>query len=87
MDTQGWDLEVLRGASGGFSQIHGIQPELPVQRCYEGMSTYTQILDQYAQLGFDINGIYPVTRGRDDLRVVEFDCVMRNRMIFHSGLG
>lgn len=76
MDTQGWDLEVLKGASGILDRITGLQSELAVKKCYEGMPGYTAVLDHYAQLGFQLTGIFPVARDSDGLQVMEFDCVM-----------
>ena len=41
MDTQGWDIEVVRGASGILDKLVGIQSELSAQLCYENMIVYT----------------------------------------------
>ena len=76
MDTQGWDLEVLKGAGGVHSLLVGIQSELAVKHCYEGMVGFTDALKEYAALGFEVTGIFPVAHDEDQLRVVEFDCVM-----------
>ena len=76
MDTQGWDLEVMKGAAGVMSSIVGIQSELAVKHCYEGMVGFTRALEQYAALGFEVTGMYPVAYDHDQLRVLEFDCVM-----------
>ena len=41
------------------------------------MPPLPQTLDRLAELGFEPTGMFPVTRDRDLLRVVEFDCVLR----------
>jgi FkbM family methyltransferase len=85
MDTQGWDIEVLRGASGIMDQLVGIQSELSAQHCYDGMIPYTKALEHYTALGFQITGMFPVARDKDKLRVVEFDCVMLRHGDAQSG--
>lgn len=76
MDTQGWDLRVLNGGGPVLDKLVGIQSELPVRQSYEGMVEYTDALNRYAELGFGVTGIFPVTRETDELRVMEFDCVL-----------
>ena len=87
MDTQGWDIEVLRGASGILDRIVGLQSELSAQHCYNGMVPYTKALEHYNELGFQVTGIFPVARDKDELRIVEFDCVMLHQADAHSAPG
>jgi FkbM family methyltransferase len=75
MDTQGFDSQVLRGASGCLDQIMGIQSEISVIPLYVGMPHYTESLAQYEQLGFELMDLFVVSRAPDG-RVVEYDCVM-----------
>jgi FkbM family methyltransferase len=77
MDTQGWDLEVLEGATGCLDQIVAIQTELAVKPTYQGMPTLPEALVRLNGLGFELTGMFPVARDLDNLRVVEFDCVLR----------
>ena len=37
-DTQGFDLEVVKGAEGTLAQVYGLQSEIAVQSLYEGMT-------------------------------------------------
>lgn len=76
MDTQGWDLEVLKGAGGVISQLVGIQSELAIKQCYQGMVGFAEALKEYSALGFEVTGLFPVAHDKDELRVVELDCVM-----------
>lgn len=75
MDTQGWDLEVLSGARGCLDLIFGLQSEISVRSIYDGMPSYTESLTRLQDAGFAVTGIFPVQRD-NQLRVVEFDCVM-----------
>jgi FkbM family methyltransferase len=74
MDTQGWDLEVLAGASGCLDAILAFQSEVAVQPLYDGMPALHDSLARFEALGFGISGLFPVTLDAN-LEVVEFDCV------------
>jgi FkbM family methyltransferase len=77
LDTQGFDLEVIRGASSTLPEIRALQTELSVRPMYEKAPSYREMLDALTERGFDITAMFPV--GRDErLRVIEFDCVMVN---------
>ena len=74
LDTQGWDLEVVRGAEDVLSRVVGLQAELSVKPVYEGMSHYTETLAYMESKGFELSGMFPVIRDQK-LRLIEIDCV------------
>jgi FkbM family methyltransferase len=75
IDTQGWDLEVLRGAPRTLHAISGLQVELSAISIYQGMPDYLTVLGELRRLGFEIGALTPVNR--DGLgRVIEFDCAL-----------
>lgn len=77
LDTQGWDLEVLKGANDVFEQLVGLQLEASLTPVYEGVPTFAQMVEHVASLGFDLTGVFPVNR--DSLfRLIEVDCVFIN---------
>jgi hypothetical protein len=76
MDTQGYDLQVVRGAGRQLDAIRALQTELAARSTYEGMPTLPEALGEQGRLGFAVTGIFPVARELDHLRVIEFDCVM-----------
>ena len=78
IDTQGFDIEVLRGAGASLPAVKALQTEASVRRIYKGMPRYTETIHYLDERGFDITGLYPVSRD-NALRLVEFDCVMINR--------
>lgn len=78
LDTQGYDLEVIKGATQSLPHIRAIQTEIAVQPLYAGMPGYLTSIESLTGLGFDITGLFPVTRDKA-LRVVEFDCTLINR--------
>ena len=79
MDTQGHDLEVLAGAAKSINKISGIQSEVAVIPIYEGIPDYVESITEFRKHGFEVTGLYPVSRDGDSLVVIEFDCVMVKR--------
>jgi FkbM family methyltransferase len=78
LDTQGFDIEVLEGSRQSLSAILALQSEASVIGIYKGMPGYVETIRYLGDKGFDITGLYPVSRDRS-LRLIEFDCVMINR--------
>lgn len=76
MDTQGYDLQVVRGAGRRLDAIRALQTELAARSTYAGMPTLPEALGELASLGFELTGMFPVARELDHLRVIELDCVM-----------
>jgi FkbM family methyltransferase len=76
LDTQGWDREVLQGATRCLPSILALQAELPVKAIYDDPPppTWLELLAETSHLGFAVTGLFPVSRDRD-LSVIEFDCV------------
>lgn len=78
LDTQGFDLAVLKGAEKSLPNIPALQTEASIRPIYEGMPTYTEVVDFLTQTGFNLSGMFPVTHD-DFLRVIEFDFLFVNK--------
>jgi FkbM family methyltransferase len=77
IDTQGFDLDVVRGAASTLHSVLVLQAELSMRPIYRNMPTYQVLIDELSLHGFGITGMFPVSR--DNLmRVIEFDCVAIN---------
>lgn len=77
LDTQGWDLEVLEGAGEVLDRLVGLQLEASLTPIYEEVPTFAHTVEHVSRLGFDLTGIFPVSR--DSLfRLIEVDCVFIN---------
>lgn len=75
-DTQGHDLEVLKGGHRSLETIRAIQIEIPIIHLYERTTSFGRIIDSLKEMGFEPCAFYPVTiTGRNDISVVEFDCI------------
>ncbi len=70
-DTQGYDLEVLNGATVVMDRIAVLLIELSTKAIYEGMPPAPQVMELIGGWGFQPVGFFPVSR--DGLSVVEFD--------------
>ncbi len=77
MDTQGWDMEVFRGAAGCLDNICALQSELSLQPLYDNQTNWLDALAEFQAGGFEISNFFTVFRD-DQLRVSEMDCVMVN---------
>ncbi|MES2050201.1 MAG: FkbM family methyltransferase [Pseudomonadota bacterium] len=77
LDTQGFDLEVLKGAPIALEQIKALQTEASVRPIYYGMPTYLETLSCLNERGFDLSAMFPISYD-DMLRVIELDCIFIN---------
>jgi FkbM family methyltransferase len=75
MDTQGFDLHVLKGAAGSLPLIFGLQSEISLRPLYDEMPDYLTALRSMNSLGYSITAMVPVSRD-ENKRVIEFDCLM-----------
>jgi FkbM family methyltransferase len=72
LDTQGFDLEVLKGARTLLSRVAAIQCEHSVRGIYEGAPSFEESFRFIESLGFIPSGIYPNNAGHFPM-LVEFD--------------
>jgi FkbM family methyltransferase len=75
MDTQGFDLEVFRGLGERTADVVGLQSEVALLLIYDAMPRMPDAIATYEAAGFELTGLYPVTREPDG-RVIEYDCTM-----------
>jgi FkbM family methyltransferase len=76
LDTQGYDLQAFAGAGETLKQIAGLQSEVSCVPIYDHMPRLPEQIAAYEAEGFEITGMFPVTRHRATLRVIEFDVTM-----------
>ena len=75
LDTQGFDLEIIKGAEQHLNQIQALQFEASVRRIYDGAPRYDEVIRYCEQRGFLMSGIFPNNAGFFPI-LVEFDCFM-----------
>lgn len=80
IDTQGFDLEVLKGSTGILDLTCLLQMELSFSAFYEGQPDYREALDTLDELGFEPVGFYPVVRA-DNWAIKECDGVFVRKLM------
>lgn len=75
LDTQGWDIEVVKGAGDQLGHVAALLSELSVQALYDGMTPYHEALAFYASQGFVLYDVTPINHAADGT-IVECDCLM-----------
>jgi FkbM family methyltransferase len=75
VDTQGFDLPVVRGAGAWLPKVVGLQSEISVEPIYKAMTPYTESLANYHAMGFGLVDLQVVRRKPDGM-VLEYDCLM-----------
>ena len=85
MDTQGFDLAVLRGAGDILSRFVGFQSELSVRRIYQDAVDFREALTFYQSLGFDLSAFVPNNGGHFPA-LIEIDCIMVRRDLVAEAL-
>ncbi len=76
LDTQGFDLEAFAGLGTVAEQVVALQSEVALLTIYERMPRLPEALAVYEGAGFEVTGMYPVSREARTARVLEYDCVM-----------
>ena len=75
IDTQGYELEVLKGASQTLKKIRLISVELSLAELYEGQAKYHQIDEYLRSIGFRLIELYPGFKNFDNGEVFEYDAI------------
>ena len=75
MDTQGYDLEVFKGAERLLPRVSCMLSELSLIPLYDEMPNYLEALSVYQGKGFNVSGIHPTTRN-ENLSLNEVDCML-----------
>ena len=76
MDTQGYDLEVFKGAAECLDEVLGLQSEVSIQPLYKNMPHYLESLQRYEAAGFELYNLSVVNR-LELGGLIEMNCFMR----------
>ena len=79
-DCQGYDIEVLQGASKSLANgvVHSVLAEVDFTPMYEGQRLFIDIYNYLASVGFGLYALYPMSR-MDDGRIAEADALFVGR--------
>lgn len=73
VDTQGYELQVLKGASGLLHRTVAMQLELSLAALYESAPTFTEMVSYVQSIGFEIFNFVPVFKDAQTGRVLQVD--------------
>jgi hypothetical protein len=73
VDTQGFEMNVLRGASALLQHLRGLQLEMSIAPLYEGQVLYRELLDWVTGHGFELYGLVPGFGDAETGRLLQFD--------------
>ena len=78
LDTQGFDVQVFRGAAETLPHVAVLQSELGLVPIYDDATDPYAILKEYHAAGFFVSGMYPINRD-PSLAIIEFDVTLVRR--------
>lgn len=78
LDTQGYDVEVLKSGQEVVQQFVGLQSELAMKKIYDRSVDFREAISFYESLGFELSAFVPNNSGHFPM-LVEMDCIMVRR--------
>lgn len=75
IDTQGFDLEVLKGGRNVIRSALALQTEVSLRPVYKGSPSFAESIAAFQMEGFAIADLF-IVASDGYMRAVEFDCVM-----------
>jgi FkbM family methyltransferase len=75
IDTQGYEENVLDGASDRLSEIHGVQIEMSIEPLYQGQVLYQDLIWRLNSAGFNLWNIKPGFSDPKSGRLLQMDGV------------
>lgn len=79
IDTQGYETQVLDGASQLLERAAGLQLELSLVPLYAGQALYRELMDRLDAAGFDLWALWPGFTDPDNGRMLQVDAVFFRR--------
>ncbi len=76
LDTQGYDLKVMSGATGILDSVQAIQTEISFIPIYADMPDFVESMQYYRNIGFAPSGFHPISKEPESLRLIEADCIL-----------
>ncbi|HLH56563.1 MAG TPA: FkbM family methyltransferase [Verrucomicrobiae bacterium] len=78
IDTQGYDMEVLKGAEAAMKSVVALQTEMTFLPLYHQATPFREAFEIVGAHGFELSGLFPVSYD-SQMRLVEADCVFVKR--------
>jgi hypothetical protein len=75
MDTQGFDVKIVKASPNVMRSFVGLQSELAINKLYADSVDFRDALTEYERCGFILSAFVPNNAGHFP-RLVETDCLM-----------
>lgn len=75
-DTEGFDVEVVKGAAGTLAAVYGLESEVAMQIVFRGEPRYLEALSYYESLGFVLVDLWLNCKTADG-DALECECLMK----------
>ena len=75
MDTQGYDVNIVKGSPDAVREFIGLQSELAAAKLYADSVDFRQAITEYERHGFTLSAFVPNNSGHFP-RLIETDCIM-----------
>jgi FkbM family methyltransferase len=75
IDTQGYEFEVLQGASKSLPKIMGLKIELSLRELYQGQKNWIDVINFLEKNHFELWGIHPIFADNLDFRILQVDAL------------
>ncbi|MGE4180835.1 MAG: FkbM family methyltransferase [Limisphaerales bacterium] len=85
LDTQGFEMEVLRGATESLPKVRIVQLELSLRPLYEGEPAFLEVAHWLAGRGFGLVGLEPGFVEASTGRLLQSDVFFASRVVFEGG--
>lgn len=83
IDTQGYEWQVLDGATESLKQIQGVLCELSLVPLYDGQHLWLDIIERLSAAGFTLWAIQPGFTDPRDGRTLQFDAIFFRKNLGH----
>ena len=80
LDTQGFDLEILRGGADVLDSLVGLQLEMSVRQIYDKAPCFQEAIAYLQDNGFIVSQFFPNNAGHFPI-LIEFDCYAVNSKV------
>ncbi len=70
---------MIHGGLETLEHVQILQTEISCKGIYKDTPSLTERLDELLSIGFNIVGIFPISRDKDTMEILEFDCLFIRR--------
>jgi FkbM family methyltransferase len=81
IDTQGFEQEVLKGATKLLPRIYGLQIEVSIAPLYLGQPSFTELIDYIHDFNYELWNLYPGFSSPTTGRLLQLDAIFLRKQL------